>query len=58
MIIIQVMAEVRRTGRADLITSLCDTKFRLVLLGVTGVGKTFIIDRFVRDEFDASSKVP
>lgn len=38
-------------------TSLCDTKFKLVFLGDMGVGKTSIIDRFIRDEFDSTNNV-
>lgn len=38
-----------KSMRTDDSTSLCDTKFKIVLLGDMGVGKTSIIDRFVRD---------
>jgi GTPase SAR1 family protein len=39
----------KKQATIDESTSLCDTKFKLVFLGDSGVGKTSIIDRFVRD---------
>jgi GTPase SAR1 family protein len=33
-------------------TSLCDIKYKIVFLGDMGVGKTSIIERFVRDQFE------
>lgn len=47
----------QKKSTTDESTSLCDTKFKLVFLGDSGVGKTSIIDRFVRDEFDISTTV-
>lgn len=35
--------------RAEESTSLCDIKFKIVFLGDMGVGKTSIIERFVKD---------
>ncbi len=46
-----------KRGQAEESTSLCDTKFKLVFLGDMGVGKTSIIDRFIRDEFDSANNV-
>lgn len=36
---------------------MCDIKFKFVFLGDMGVGKTSIIERFVKDEFEASNNV-
>ena len=47
----------QKKGHAEESTSLCDTKFKLVFLGEMGVGKTSIIDRFIRDEFDSANNV-
>jgi GTPase SAR1 family protein len=47
----------QKKGQAEESTSLCDTKFKLVFLGDMGVGKTSIIDRFIRDEFDSANNV-
>lgn len=44
-----------KKGKAEESTSLCDTKFKIVFLGDMGVGKTSIIDRFIRDEFDSAN---
>lgn len=43
--------------RAEESTSLCDIKFKIVFLGDMGVGKTSIIERFVKDEYEDASNV-
>lgn len=43
--------------RAEESTSLCDIKFKIVFLGDMGVGKTSVIERFVKDEFETANNV-
>lgn len=42
----------------ELSSSLCHLKYKVVFLGDTGVGKTSIIQSFVKDAYDSSSRVP
>jgi len=39
-------------------SSLSQLKYKVVLLGETGVGKSSIIDRFVKGEIDLHNQVP
>ena len=41
----------------DETTSLCDVKYKIVFLGEMAVGKTSIIDRFIRNEFNSKHMV-
>jgi GTPase SAR1 family protein len=43
--------------KSDLSSSLNATKYKIVLLGNSGVGKSSIIDRFVKGEIDNENQV-
>lgn len=38
-------------------TKLCDVKYKIVFLGQSAVGKSAIIERFIRERFDACKSV-
>jgi GTPase SAR1 family protein len=41
----------------ELSTSLCDIKYKIVFLGDSGVGKTSIIERFVKNHYEVNGRV-
>ena len=38
-------------------TTLCDVKYKIVLLGPSAVGKSALIDRFIQERFDETKVV-